>query len=106
MRIAAEINIVIPRLQLFNRVFLRLVKAANSDLLTIVPPLNGRSKMLQLHGLRLGEVLISFRHIQAVEPSFRRGMRSIEEQNICRDRGVRCKNAMRHAYNSVKVKFR
>lgn len=93
------------RLRAINSILLRFVKAVDGDLLTVVPPLNCRGKVLQLHGLCFGEVLVSFRHIQAIEPGFGRGMRSVKEQNVRCDRSVWRKNAVRHTDDRMKVKL-
>ena len=46
------------------------------------------SEVLQLHGLCLGEVLVSLRHIQTIESGLRRGMRPVKKKDVCCDRGV------------------
>ena len=44
--------------KLFHREFFRLVETVLADFPPVVPPLHYRGEVLQLHGLRLAEMLI------------------------------------------------
>ena len=91
--------------QLLRGEALRLVKAVRRDLLPVVPPLNRRVEVLQLHGLSLGEMLVAFRHVQPVEPRLLRRTSAVEEQDVGGNGGVRRKDAARHADDRVQVEL-
>ena len=104
--IAALIEVVMKLLcQLLRGEALRLVKAVRRDLLPVVPPLNRRVEVLQLHGLSLGEMLVAFRHVQPVEPRLLRRTGAVEEQDVGGNGGVRRKDTARHADDRVQVEL-
>lgn len=107
MRIAALVQIIAQFFgQLLDSELFRLVKAVYCDFLPVVPPLDCRFEMLQLHGLGFGEMLIALRHIQAVEPGLLRGPGAVKEQNVGGDGGIGCKDAARHPDHGMQVEFR
>ena len=84
---------------------------ANNNLLAVVPPLANRFAMLQTHRLRLGEVLISLRHIHTIEPGLF-GLITLrstlccfvaEEDHIGSNRGIRRKDRARQTDDSMQV---
>ena len=62
--------------------------------------------MLQLHRLRLGEMLVALGHIEAVEPSLLRRVGVVKEKNIRGDTRIGRKDAARQADDGVQVKLR
>ena len=69
--------------------------------------------MLRPHRLRLGEMLVAFRHVEAVEPrgvgaeAFFRPLCAlvVEEEDIRCDRGVGRKDAARQADHGVEIEL-
>ena len=92
--------------QLLRGEALRLVKAVRRDLLPVVPPLNRRVEVLQLHGLSLGEMLVAFRHIQPVEPRLLRRTGAVEEQDIRGDGRIRREDAAGQADDGMEIELR
>lgn len=106
MGVAALVEVVAQfRGKLVGGELLRLVKAVHADLLAVVPPLHHGIKMLQLHGLGLGEVLVALRHIQTVEPSLLGGLGAVKEQDVGGDGGIGRKDTARHTDHGMQVEF-
>ena len=61
--------------------------------------------MLELHRLRLREVLIALRHVEAVEPGLLCRVRPIEEKDVRGDRGIRGEYAARHTDDGMEVEL-
>lgn len=106
MGIAALVEVEAKLLrQLLRGEALRLVKAVRRDFPPVVPPLNRRVKVLQLHGLGLGKMLVALRHVQPVEPRLLRRSGAVEEQDVGGDGGVRRKDAARHPDDGMQVEL-
>ena len=104
--IAALVEVVAQLFgKLLGSVLLRLVKAILGDLPPVVPPIQHGLEVLGLHGLGLGEVLISLRHIQPVEPSFLGGMGIVKEQDVGGDGRIGRKHAARQADNGMEIEL-
>ena len=107
MRIAALVKIVAELVgELLSRELLRLVEAVLRELRAVLPPDDDGIEVLQLHRLRLGEVLVALRHVEAVEPGLLGGLGAVEEEDVRRDRGVGREDAPGHADHGVQVEFR
>ena len=107
MGIATLIQIVAQLLrELLHSELLRLVEAVHIQGLPVVPPGKHRVKVLQLHGLGLGEVLIALGHIQPVEPGLLGGTGAVKEQDVRGDGGVGGEDAAGHADDGMEVKLR
>lgn len=106
-----EIAIQIYELLCRKDACLLILTILANQLLAVAPPGSQRVAMLQTHGLRLGEVLVSIGHIQAVEPRLIRAealcgtLRThvIEEEDIGRDAGIGREDTPREAYDRVQV---
>lgn len=83
-----------------------IVKAIYIDFFSVIPPIHSRVKVLQFHWLGLGEVLITLRHIQTIEPSFFCRLCMVKEQNVGGDGCVRRKYAVRHTDYSMQIELR
>ena len=84
----------------------RLDEIVLLDLPAVLRPRLRRGKVLQLHGLGLGEMLVALRHVQAIEPGLLRGASAVEEEYVGGDGGVGRKHAARQAHHGVQVEFR
>ncbi len=89
------------------------VTIGNDNLPAVVPPIDDGLAVLTPHGLGLGEVLVTFRHIQAIKPSvlgvktFIRtlGFLIVEEKYIRGNAGIRSEDAAWQTNDSVKIKL-
>ena len=107
MRIAALVEIVAELFgKLRCRELLRLVEAVQRELLAVLPPFYDGIEVLQLHRLRLGEVLVALRHVEAVEPRLLCRLCAVEEENVRRNRSIGREHAPGHADHGVQVEFR
>ena len=92
--------------ELFHGIAPGLVKAVHAQGLPVVPPGHHRVKVLQLHGLCLGEMLIALGHIQPIEPGLLGGAGAVKEQDVRGDGGIRGEDAAGHTDDGVEIELR
>lgn len=107
MWVATEIEVEAAGFDVLGTVALRLIRVGVRvlDLDAVLPPVADRIEVLELHRLRLREVLVALRHVEAVEPGLLRRVRPVEEENVCGDRGIRGEHAARHSYDGMEVEL-
>ena len=106
MGIAALVQVVAQFLgELVDGELLRLVKAVLGDLPPVVPPVQHGLKVLELHGLGLGEVLVPLGHIQPVEPGFLGGVGMVEKKDVGGNGRIRRKHAARQADDGMEIEL-
>lgn len=105
--VATEVEVEAAGFDILGTVALRLIRVGVRvlDLDAVLPPVADRIEVLELHRLRLREVLIALRHVEAVEPGLLRRVRPVEEKDVCGDRGIRGEHAARHSYDGMEVKL-
>lgn len=107
MREAALIEVIAEVIgQLLSGEALRLIEAIDRNLLAVVPPCGDGREVFGLHRLGLGEVLIAFRHIEAIEPRLLRGLGAVEEQDIRGDGRIRREDAAGQADDGMEIELR
>ncbi len=67
-------------------------------------PLDTVGEVFDLKGFRLRKVLSPFREWKLVEPDMLRSFAPIEEQQVCRNRGVGSEHAVGQSHDGVQVK--
>ena len=105
MREATEVNVVATCGKFLNGIAFRLVKSVNIDFLAIIPPRNGRSKMLYFHWLCFGEVLVPLGHIQTIKPDLFCDSSTVKKENVGCDGCIGSEYTVRHTNNSVQIEF-
>lgn len=99
VRVATEVEVEAAGFDILGTVALRFIRVGvrvlNLD--AVLPPVADRIEVLELHRLRLREVLIALRHVEAVEPGLLCRVRPLEEEDVRGDRGIRGEYAARHA---------
>jgi hypothetical protein len=71
---------------------------------TCIPPFNQRRKLLELHGARLGVVLLSFGERMFIVPNLSCRLGASEEKQIGRYRRIRREDSVWQADNRMQVK--
>ena len=82
------------------------VEAVHVQGLPVIPPGHNRVKVLQLHGLGLGEVLVALGHVQPIEPGLLGGAGAVKEQDVRGDGGIGGEDAAGHTDDGMEVKLR
>src|SRR6266496_3579643 len=67
------------------------------------PPICAAFELLELHWLGLRVAATSLRECELVKPGFVRGSSFLKKQQVCRDLGIRCEDALRKSDNGVQV---
>lgn len=107
VRVAAEVEVEAAGFDVLGAVALRLIRVSVCalDFDAVLPPVADRIEVFELHRLRLREVLVALRHVEAVEPGLLRRVRTVKEEDVRGDRGIRGEHTAWHSYDGMEVKL-